>query len=58
MNRKSLKAKSVRAYGDVGVGELAVLKGSQGYLEVSARERSASELLGLGASDELVIGAG
>jgi S-adenosyl-L-methionine hydrolase (adenosine-forming) len=55
-NGKSLKAKSVETYSSVGVGELAVLKGSQGYLEVSARERSASELLGLGASDELVIG--
>ncbi len=56
-NSKSLKAKSVKTYSDVGVGELAVVKGSQGYLEVFAREHSASELLGLGASDELVIGA-
>jgi S-adenosyl-L-methionine hydrolase (adenosine-forming) len=54
---KSLIAKSVKTYSDVGEGELALLKGSQGYLEVFARERSASEILGLGASDELVIGA-
>ncbi len=54
-NGKSLKAKSVKTYSNVGIGELAVLKGSQGYLEVFAREESASELLGLGASDELVI---
>ena len=54
-NGKSLKAKSVNTYSNVGIGELAVLKGSQGYLEVFAREQSASELLGLGASDELVV---
>ncbi len=56
-NGKSFKAKSVKTYSNVGVGELAVLKGSQGYLEVFAREHSASELLGLGVSDELVISA-
>ena len=54
-NGKSLKAKSVKTYSSVGIGELAVLKGSQGYLEVFAREQSVSELLGLRASDELVI---
>ena len=56
-NGKSFKAKSVKTYSNVGIGELALLRGSQGYLEVFARENSASELLGLGASDELVIGA-
>src|SRR5437867_1347842 len=54
-NGKSLKAKSVNTYSNVGIGELDVIKGSQGYLEVFAEQSASELLLGLGASDELVV---
>lgn len=55
---RSLKAKFARTYSEVGVGKLSVLRGSQGYLEIAARERSALESLGVVASEGLVIVAG
>ncbi len=45
-------------YGDVRPGELAVLRGSQGYLELAVREGNAGELLGVESRDELVISPG
>ena len=45
------EARIVRAYSDVGRGELAVLEGSQEYVELAVREGSASELLGVKPMD-------
>ncbi len=49
------EARYSKTYSDVGLGELTVLQGSQGYLELAAREESASELVGLKVKDELRI---
>ncbi len=48
-------ARYATTYSDVRLGELTVLQGSQGYLELAAREDSASELVGLKVRDELII---
>ncbi len=45
----------VDAYYQVNRGEIAVLKGSQGYVEVAAREASASELLAVRPSEKLEV---
>ncbi|MBW3660800.1 MAG: SAM-dependent chlorinase/fluorinase [Gemmatimonadetes bacterium] len=45
----------VGTYGDVGVGELCALVGSSGWLEVSEREGSAAERLGLAAGIPVVL---
>ncbi len=50
------EARCARTYSDVHPGELTVLQGSQGYVEVAAREDNASELIGLKVGDELGIG--
>jgi len=51
----SWEARFARTYGDVALGELAVLQGSQGYLEIAAREDSAGNLTRLKVLDELKI---
>ena len=53
---KSLRARWSLTYGDVRPGELVVLRGSQGYLELAVREGSASQLLGVESRDELEMG--
>ncbi len=45
----------VDAYYEVNRGELAILKGSQGYVEVAAREASASELLVVSPGEKLEV---
>lgn len=45
----------VRTYGDVEVGTLCALVGSSGWLEVSEREGSAAERLGLAAGIPVVL---
>ncbi len=49
------EARYARTYSDVHPGELALLQGSQGYLELAAREDSARELTGLKVLDKLRI---
>lgn len=45
----------VNAYYEVAQGELVVLRGSQGYVEVALREQHASSLLSVKPRDELEI---
>lgn len=45
----------VSAYYEAGRGDLVVLRGSQGYVEVALREQDASSLLGIRPRDELEI---
>lgn len=49
------EARFATTYSDVGQGELAVLQGSQGYIELAAREDSAGKLTGSKVLDELRI---
>ncbi|MEK6919428.1 MAG: S-adenosyl-l-methionine hydroxide adenosyltransferase family protein [Thermoproteota archaeon] len=51
----SFQGRCAKAYEEVNPGELAVLKGSQGYVEVAVREESAAALLEVGPLDELEI---
>ncbi len=44
-----------RSYSEVRPGGLALLKGSQGYFEVAAREDSAARLLGVKPGDQIVL---
>jgi S-adenosylmethionine hydrolase len=44
-----------RSYGEVECGQVAVLVGSNGHLEVAVREGNAAERLGLGPGDEVVL---
>jgi len=45
----------VRSYHEVGNGELAVLLGSQGFLEIAAREGSAQKILDVNPLDALEL---
>jgi S-adenosyl-L-methionine hydrolase (adenosine-forming) len=45
----------VKAYYEVGKGELMILEGSQGYVEIAARETSASEKLRVKLHDRIQI---
>jgi S-adenosylmethionine hydrolase len=47
-----------RSYSDIAPGELCVIEGSAGYIEISAREASAASILGVasGAPIDLKIG--
>jgi len=52
---KSKRARFGRTYSDVKLNQLLVLLGSQGYIEVAAREHSAGDLLRVSPRDTLVI---
>lgn len=54
---ESFQGKRVRAYYEVSKPDLAVVKGSQGYVEVACREDDAAAFLDVGILDELVIAA-
>jgi S-adenosylmethionine hydrolase len=45
----------VRAYYDVGKGDMALLLGSQGFLEIAVREGSARDKLNVKSLDHLEL---
>jgi S-adenosyl-L-methionine hydrolase (adenosine-forming) len=51
----SATLKFVRAYHEVGKGELMILEGSQGYVEIASRETSAAEKLRVKLLDRIQI---
>jgi S-adenosylmethionine hydrolase len=53
--RGSATLKFVKAYHEVGKGELMVLEGSQGYVEIAARETSAADKLRVKLLDRIQI---
>lgn len=53
--RRGWMAKHVETYSDVRRGKLALLKGSQGYMEIAVREKSAGEMLGVQVPDDLRV---
>ena len=48
----------VRTYGDLAEGELGLLAGSQGFLELAVNLGSAAERLGLGLGRKVVFSLG
>ncbi len=56
LNRgRSVALRFVKAYHEVGKGELMILEGSQGYVEIAAREANAAEKLRVKLLDRLKI---
>lgn len=53
--RKEHKGRFVGSYSDVARGEMAVLRGSQGFLEIAVREGSAAQSLSLKPADRLEL---
>lgn len=53
--RGSASLMFVKAYHEVGKGELMILEGSQGYVEIAARETSAAEKLRVKLLDRIQI---
>jgi len=53
--RKKWMGKHVGTYGDVDRGKLALMCGSQGYIEIALREKSAGEVLGVKVLDALGV---
>ena len=44
-----------RSYAEVECGQMVVLVGSSGHLEIAVREGNAAERLGVGPGDEAVL---
>jgi len=55
LGKRKLQAQYARSYSEVGKGALAVLLGSQGFLEIAVREGSAGDKLGVKALDKLEL---
>jgi S-adenosylmethionine hydrolase len=55
LGKRKLQAEYARSYSEVGKGALAVLLGSQGFLEIAVREGSARDKLGVKALDKLEL---
>jgi S-adenosylmethionine hydrolase len=53
--KRKLQAQYARSYSEVGKGALAVLLGSQGFLEIAVREGSAKDTLGVKPLDKLEL---
>ena len=53
--KRAFQAKYVRSYHELGPSIIGLLMGSQGYLEIAMREKSASEKLGLKSLDKLEL---
>jgi S-adenosylmethionine hydrolase len=55
LGKRRLQAQYARSYSEVGKGSLAVLLGSQGFLEIAVREGSARDKLRVKALDKLEL---
>ena len=55
IGKRKLQAQFARSYSEVGKGALAVLLGSQGFLEIAVREGSARDMLDVKPLDKLEL---
>lgn len=55
VRKRRREVRFVGSYHEVAAGALAVLPGSQGYMELAAREANANEILGVEVSSRIMI---
>jgi S-adenosylmethionine hydrolase len=54
-DRYSFNAAYARTYGDIGSGQCGMIRGSTGFMELAANQKSIAETFGIAVGDQIVI---